>query len=348
MVVLEQCNVKLYSSAANKAEAIREAGMLLVSSEYIREGYIESMMGREKVANTFLGNGISIPHGLPKDRELILRTGISVVQVPNGVEWNPGEIVYLVVGIAARSDEHIEVLANLTNVLGDDALVQQLAKTENAADIVGALTKSHEAQAASSAAKAELADFSNSVEVTVQDKLGLHARPATLFVEIAKQFESEIHVRHGEKVANGKSMGSLLKLGVKEGSLLKIMAQGDDADAALKTLQEAVLKGLDEEEEEQPAAVAHGWTPTYVGETVPGVTASPGLAIGPVRYFTHRKIVVEVTAKDPAVEEKCLQEAIARHWQNWINCTKTSRNVQEPIRRPSSKLMPSFWMTRIL
>jgi phosphocarrier protein FPr len=311
MVVLEQCNVKLYSSAANKAEAIREAGMLLVSSEYIREGYIESMMGREKVANTFLGNGISIPHGLPKDRELILRTGISVVQVPNGVEWNPGEIVYLVVGIAARSDEHIEVLANLTNVLGDDALVQQLAKTENAADIVGALTKSHEAQAASSAAKAELADFSNSVEVTVQDKLGLHARPATLFVEIAKQFESEIHVRHGEKVANGKSMGSLLKLGVKEGSLLKIMAQGDDADAALKTLQEAVLKGLDEEEEEQPAAVAHGWTPTYVGETVPGVTASPGLAIGPVRYFTHRKIVVEVTAKDPAVEEKCLQEAIA-------------------------------------
>ena len=77
----------------------------------MKPGYIDSMLAREKVANTYLGNGISIPHGLPKDRDLILRTGISVLQVPDGLEWNRGETVYLVVGIAARSDEHIGILA---------------------------------------------------------------------------------------------------------------------------------------------------------------------------------------------------------------------------------------------
>jgi len=54
-----------------------------------------------------LGNGIAIPHGQPQDRGLILETGIAVLQVPDGVEWNPGEIAHLVVGIAAKSDEHL-------------------------------------------------------------------------------------------------------------------------------------------------------------------------------------------------------------------------------------------------
>jgi phosphocarrier protein FPr len=65
------------------------------------------MLGREK-ANTYLGEGIAIPHGLLNDREPIKTTGIAVVEVPQGVEWNPGEQVRLVVGIAAASDEHLE------------------------------------------------------------------------------------------------------------------------------------------------------------------------------------------------------------------------------------------------
>src|SRR5512141_793368 len=96
---LERSNVQLHARVANKAEAIRMAGTLLVESQYMKPGYIESMMGREKVANTYLGNGIAIPHGLPKDRDMILRTGIAVAQIPDGVTWNPGEKVYLVVGI---------------------------------------------------------------------------------------------------------------------------------------------------------------------------------------------------------------------------------------------------------
>lgn len=310
MMTLDLDNIKIGSTAATKADAIREAASLLVQTRYIKPGYMNSMMEREKVANTFLGNGIAIPHGLPKDRDEILRTGIAVVQIPSGVEWNAGEIVYLVVGIAARSDEHIEVLSNLTTLLGDEALIQRLSVTSDPHDIIASLTQS--AGAKSAAAQPQLADFALAVEAIIQGKLGLHARPATAFVDVAKQFAADVHVRYGEKVANGKSLNSLLQLGVKGGTAIRIMAQGNDAEAALHALNEAVAQGLGEEEEEkQTEVIEHGWTPQYVGETIPGVPASPGLAIGQVRYFKHRKIVVETTAKDPQAEEKRLNEAIA-------------------------------------
>ena len=164
---LESSNVQLHTRAESKTDAIRKVGNLLVESGHIKPGYIDSMLGREKVANTFLGNGIAIPHGLPKDRELILRTGIAVTQIPAGVEWNPGEIVYLVVGIAARSDEHIEILTNLTHVLDDEKLVQRLSTTENAEDIFTCLTRPRDASQTAASPAAVLADFDNFVDVTV-------------------------------------------------------------------------------------------------------------------------------------------------------------------------------------
>src|SRR5438067_209041 len=119
MITLDERLVRLQAKPANKQEAIRQVGQLLVDSGYIVAGYVTSMLGREEVANTYLGNGITIPHGLPKDRELIKQTGIAVLQVPEGVTWNPGETAQLVVGIAAKSDEHIDILRRLTRVLGD-------------------------------------------------------------------------------------------------------------------------------------------------------------------------------------------------------------------------------------
>ena len=110
MVSLGPDNVRIAAHAMDKADAIHQAGAILVEGGYIHPGYIHSMMKREQVTATYLGNGIAIPHGLPQDRQLIQHTGLSVLQLPEGVEWNPGEIVYLVLGIAARSDEHIGVL----------------------------------------------------------------------------------------------------------------------------------------------------------------------------------------------------------------------------------------------
>ena len=98
MVALDAAAVRIGGNPSDKTEAIRQVGSLLVSTGNIEPGYIESMLARERVANTFLGNGIAIPHGIPKDRGLIRQTGVAVLQVPSGVEWNPGEKVHLVVG----------------------------------------------------------------------------------------------------------------------------------------------------------------------------------------------------------------------------------------------------------
>jgi phosphoenolpyruvate-protein phosphotransferase len=315
MLELDPKHVRLGANPTTKQEAIQQVGQLLVDLGHIRPGYVESMMEREQVANTYLGNGIAIPHGLPKDRDLILQTGIAVLQAPAGLEWNPGERVQLLVGIAARSDEHLEVLANLTHVLVDEATVRLLSTTHNAADIVRALTRPP-AEAPARSTGEPLAEFPDYVEVKVQGAHGLHARPATTFVDLAKQFQSEIHVRHNHKIANGKSLVSLLQPGVEGGSTLRIMAQGMDASKALSALKAAVESGLGEEEGPQTVRPAvqvpqAAWTPAEVGRMVPGISASPGLAIGPVQHYQHQKIVVEAHARDPKVEKNRLQQAVA-------------------------------------
>ena len=311
MMDLEISNIQLDARVANKAEAIREAGNLLVNSQYIKPGYIDSMQAREKVANTYLGNGISIPHGLPKDRDLILRTGISVLQVPDGVEWNRGETVYLVVGIAARSDEHIEVLANLTHVLDDAETIRKLVQTSDANDIIATLTRP---RAGGKAPEEAPADFARYADLTIVNPTGLHARPATAFASLAKTFESEVRVRHDGKAANGKSLASLLKLGVESGSVIRVMAQGPDEEAALQALKAAVESGLGEEAEapteEGRLSPAYEWEAESAKMVMPGVPASPGLAIGTLRYLKRSKFVVETTARDPEVEQTHLKQAI--------------------------------------
>jgi phosphoenolpyruvate-protein phosphotransferase len=308
---LEHSNVQLHAKAANKAEAIRAAASLLVGSQYIKSGYIDSMLAREKVANTFLGNGIAIPHGLPKDRDLILRTGIAVLQVPDGVQWNRGETVQLVVAIAARSDEHIGILANLTTVLTDEDIVRKLATTNDPDDIIVALSGARPEHVAPAETPA---DFAAYVDVTIRNPTGLHARPATVFVSLAKEYAAEVRVRYGDKVSNGKSLASLLKLGVESGGVLRVMAQGPDEAAALQALKGAVESGLGEEEE-TPEAVeippVYEWQAEPGQTVVPGVPASPGLAVGPLSFFKRSKYVVEATAKDLEAEKMHLKEAVA-------------------------------------
>ncbi len=306
MIELTSTHIRLGQRATTKEEAIRAAGQVLVEAGNIAPGYVESMLGREQQANTFLGNGIAIPHGMQKDRELIHRTGISVVQLPDGVEWNSGQTARLIVGIAAKSDEHIAVLSALTDVLDDPTVARQLALTSDPNDIIAALNRRVEQQ---TSPEEQLAN-AKQVEVTLVGSAGLHARPATFFVDVASQFGSEIFIRFNGKLANGKAMASLLKLGVTGGSTLQIFATGDDADAALAALQEAVESGLGDEEEKEVVADEFVWTPVSNGHWLGGVSASPGIAIGPIFHFQSGRLVVEDNPKDVETEKKQLRYAL--------------------------------------
>lgn len=311
MITLDEHLIRLQSKAVDKQDAIRQAGQLLVDNGYIDAGYVTSMLGREGVANTYLGNGISIPHGLPKDRDLIKQTGISVVQVPGGVTWNPGETAHLVVGIAAKSDEHIDVLRRLTRVLGDEEQVARLTRTTDPRDIIEALTGE---RPAAPVKKADTTDYADFFDAVILNKTGLHARPAATFVDVAKRYQADVRVRRDGIVANGKSLISLLQLGAEHGTTIRVSAQGADAIASLNALKAAIAVGLGDEPEEQlppvPGASTQGWVPQAAVTTIAGIPASGGLAIGPIRQYTHRPIVVTDQPGDPIAEGNKLQNAL--------------------------------------
>lgn len=126
MSILAINRIRLRSEAVDKVDAIRQAGELLVTTGCITPEYVEGMLARERSMSTYLGNGVAIPHGEYDNRQHILKTGISVVQIPAGVEWETGEMAHLVIGIAASSDEHVGVLTRLANVVDDDAALQIL------------------------------------------------------------------------------------------------------------------------------------------------------------------------------------------------------------------------------
>ncbi len=141
MDILTKDTVRLRARAADKIDAIKQCGGLLVAAGCVAPSYIDGMLAREQVMSTYLGNGIAIPHGQVADLKAVNRTGVSVVQLPEGVEWEPGERAYLVVGLATRSDDHIGVLANLVEVLQDPETIQELVHATDPMTIVERLTR---------------------------------------------------------------------------------------------------------------------------------------------------------------------------------------------------------------
>ncbi|MCG8334745.1 MAG: PTS sugar transporter subunit IIA [Proteobacteria bacterium] len=131
MSILDLDRIQVQASVADKAEAIQKAGELLVSSGCVQPKYVAGMLTREESMSTYLDNGVSIPHGMQENKEDVIKTAISVLQIPEGVEWEPGEMVYLVVGIAASSDDHISVLEELAEVVEDEDRIRSLWKTED-------------------------------------------------------------------------------------------------------------------------------------------------------------------------------------------------------------------------
>ena len=132
--VLQMSSIKVGAKAADKWEAISEAGNLLVKGGYVAMEYVDAMMERERITTTYLGMGIAIPHGTESAKKNVLRTGISVVQYPEGVEFD-GEMAYLVIGIAGVGDEHLELLARVSEALEDEVVLEKLKTTTDVEEI---------------------------------------------------------------------------------------------------------------------------------------------------------------------------------------------------------------------
>lgn len=134
MLELSESNIHLNANAADKQQAIEMAASALVQADNVENGYLQGMLARELQTSTFLGNGIAIPHGTLDTRSMVKKTGVQVFQFPQGIEWGEGNIAYVVIGIAARSDEHLFLLRQLTQVLSDEDTAAKLAKITDVAE----------------------------------------------------------------------------------------------------------------------------------------------------------------------------------------------------------------------
>lgn len=121
--------------AGNKEEAIRQIAAALAQAGNVAGGYVDGMLAREQQTSTFLGNGIAIPHGTTDTRDQVLKTGVQVFQFPQGVTWGEGQVAYVANGIAAGSDEHLGLLRQLTHVLSDDSVAEQLKSATTAEEL---------------------------------------------------------------------------------------------------------------------------------------------------------------------------------------------------------------------
>ncbi|BFT70908.1 PTS sugar transporter subunit IIA [Paenibacillus sp. P36] len=126
MSILSTNKVKLNAKPKDKFEAIRLAGQLLVDAGHASAGYIDKMIEREQTLSTFMGNGLAIPHGTQDSKSLILSTGLSIVQIPDGVDFGDGETANLVIGIAAAGNDHLDILTNVAMICSEDENIEQI------------------------------------------------------------------------------------------------------------------------------------------------------------------------------------------------------------------------------
>lgn len=142
MSILKKENVVLNKSFNEKEEAIREAGRLLVEGGYVESSYVEAMLEREEKVSTYMGNFIAIPHGTEEAKSAVKNSGISVVQVPEGINFGSSDsekLVTVVIGIAGAGDDHLEILSQIAVYCSEIENVVKLADADTEEEIVNLL-----------------------------------------------------------------------------------------------------------------------------------------------------------------------------------------------------------------
>ncbi|MCG6217645.1 PTS mannitol transporter subunit IICBA [Vibrio furnissii] len=135
---IQRENIHLGLKAANKEEAIRFAGNKLVELGYAEPEYVDAMFEREALVSTYLGESIAVPHGTVEAKDRVKKTGIVICQYPSGIQFTDDhdDVAKLVIGIAAKNDEHIQVITTITNALDEPDAIETLTSTTDIEEIL--------------------------------------------------------------------------------------------------------------------------------------------------------------------------------------------------------------------
>jgi len=136
MSILSEKKIIMNADAKDKYEAIAMAGQLLVDAGHVTEEYIPKMLEREEVVSTYMGGGLAIPHGTKEGKQFVKSTGMSVIRFPNGVDFGGDEPAFIVIGIAAAGDSHMEVLTNVAMIFTEDDAIERVMNAPTPASII--------------------------------------------------------------------------------------------------------------------------------------------------------------------------------------------------------------------
>lgn len=135
--LLNEGNILLGLESESKEEAIIRAGELLFNNGYTKYEYIDSMLERENIISTYIGLGIAIPHGTESGKSEVEKAGIIVLQYPKGIKFGT-QTTYLLIAVAAKHDEHLEIISSIAKSLEDIELIEKIKTTTNPKDILKA------------------------------------------------------------------------------------------------------------------------------------------------------------------------------------------------------------------
>lgn len=310
MLTLTPSDIRLGVQVDSRDAAIRVVADFLAERGAVDPAYVNSMLARERTANTFLGNGVAIPHGQPQDAAMIQSTRVVLLQVPAGVEWKPGAKAHLIFGIAARSDEHIGLLSRLTSLTSDASLAEELAQTNDPEAIVRAVEAGSDAS--DTAADDGYTGARTFVDFT--NPRGFHLRPASQLAEATEKMDGTITLVVNGKEADARSPLKVVSLGITAGSRIEIRADSPFAEDHLNQLAQLLALLNDEPQEvigEDDSAIQ--WQPEHAEDapSVEGTMAAPGIAVGPVfQWNLNADKAVNRQQGDVASETSALEVAL--------------------------------------
>lgn len=134
--VLSEANIKLNVELNNKEEAIRKTGQILVDNGYVDQSYVEKMLEREELTSTFMGNFVAIPHGTEDAKSMVSHSGLSIIQAPHGVDFGDGNIVKILIGIAGKGNEHLDILSKIAIVCSEEENINKIVEAKTASEVI--------------------------------------------------------------------------------------------------------------------------------------------------------------------------------------------------------------------
>jgi mannitol PTS system EIIA component len=121
---------------ADRYDAVRRCGELLVEVGAVSQDYIPSMRDREDEISTYIGAGVAIPHSTAAGKKYVQRDALAVLALAEPVDWGEGQEVSMCVAIAALGDRHLDILAELAEVLMDPERAEELHRATTATEVI--------------------------------------------------------------------------------------------------------------------------------------------------------------------------------------------------------------------